>query len=73
MSSAGPGAPTVFITSTSFIGRSWGSVWEVKKALGKQRCFPMFADVWGFFSCNGAWFSVFGAVIVKPVTTEVCS
>lgn len=45
MSSAGPGAPTVFITITSFVGRSWGSVWEVKKALGKQRCFPMFADV----------------------------
>lgn len=41
MSSAGPGAPTVFNTSTSFIGRSWGSVWEVKKALGKQRCFPV--------------------------------
>lgn len=49
MSSAGPGAPTVFITSTSFIGRSWGSVWEVKKVLGKQRRFPMFADVWGGF------------------------
>lgn len=45
MSSAGPGAPTGFITITSFIGRSWGSVWEVKKALGKQRCFRMFADV----------------------------
>lgn len=40
MSSAGPGAPTVFITITSFVGRRWGSVWEVKKALGK-----LFADV----------------------------
>lgn len=45
MSSAGPGAPTVLITSTSFIGRSWGTVWEVNETLGKQRRFPMFGFV----------------------------